>query len=254
MNINEKVIIITGAAQGLGQTTAVSLASKGAHLALIDLNIDAIKKTQQLCINAGGDAHIYQANVANQEQVTQVFDEIILNHKEIHGLINNAGITRDAMLIKKTPEGHIIKNMSIEQWQNVIDVNLTGVFLCGQAAAVHMVEKNTKGVIINIASISKSGNIGQSNYSAAKAGVAALTVTWAKELARYGIRVAGIAPGFMATEMTQNINPKALDQLKSMIPLERMGQPQEIAHSAIYIFENDFYTGRILEIDGGMRL
>ncbi|MCB1663557.1 MAG: SDR family oxidoreductase, partial [Pseudomonadales bacterium] len=182
------------------------------------------------------------------------FDQIITDFGEIHGLINNAGITRDALLVKVDKEGNVRRGMDVNQWQSVIDVNLTGVFLCGQEAAIRMIEKGTKGLIINICSISRAGNMGQSNYSAAKSGVASMTVTWAKELARYGIRVAGIAPGFTKTEMTESMKPEALEKLVAMIPLRRMGDPDEIAHSAIYLFENDFYTGRVMEIDGGMRL
>ena len=128
------------------------------------------------------------------------------------------------------------------------------MFLGTREVAAKMVELGSTGLIINISSISRAGNMGQSNYSAAKAGVAALTVTWAKELARYGIRVAGIAPGFIETDMTAGMKPEALEKMTSGIPLKRMGKPEEIAHSAAYLFENEYYTGRILELDGGIRL
>ncbi len=133
-------------------------------------------------------------------------------------------------------------------------VNLTGVFLCTREVAAKMIELKSQGAIVNISSISRAGNMGQANYSAAKAGVAADTVVWAKELARYGIRVAGVAPGFIETEMTLSMKPEALDKMTAGIPLRRMGKPEEIAHSVAYIFENDYYTGRILELDGGLRL
>lgn len=255
MELHSKVIVITGGGQGLGRGMAVSLAGKGAKLALIDLDQANLDETIRLCQDAGSIAKGYTANVTNQEEVVSAFDQIIADHGEIHGLINNAGITRDAMLIRVNKEdGSIKRGMSLAQWQSVIDVNLTGVFICGQEAAIRMIEKGTKGLIINICSISKAGNMGQSNYSAAKSGVASMTVTWAKELARYDIRVAGIAPGFTATDMTKSMKPEALEKLVSMIPLRRMGDPNEIAHSAVYLFENDFYTGRVMEIDGGMRL
>lgn len=254
MDLHNKIIVITGGGQGLGRDMAVSLAAKGAKLALIDLSQENLDESIRLCEEAGSEAKGYIANVAKQEDVVSAFDQIIADFDEIHGLINNAGITRDALLVKVDKEGNVRKGMDLSQWQSVLDVNLTGVFLCGQEAAVRMIEKGTKGLIVNICSISKAGNMGQSNYSAAKSGVASMTVTWSKELARYGIRVAGIAPGFMNTEMTQAIKPEALEKLVSMIPLRRMGDPAEIAHSAIYLFENDFYTGRVMEIDGGMRL
>ena len=153
-------------------------------------------------------------------------------------------------MLLKVKDGEITK-MSLAQWQAVIDVNLTGVFLCTREVAAKMVELNNQGAIINISSISRAGNVGQTNYSAAKA---AATVTWAKELARYGIRVAGIAPGFIETEMTLGMKPEALEKMTSFIPLKRMGKVGEIAHSAAYIFENDYYSGRILELDGGLRI
>ncbi len=136
----------------------------------------------------------------------------------------------------------------------MIDVNLTGVFLCTREAAARMVETDSQGVIVNISSISHSGNMGQTNYTAAKAGVAAMTVTWAKELSRYGIRVGAIAPGFIHTEMTASMKPEALEKMAAGIPLKRLGEPDEIAHSALYIFENDYFTGRMIECDGGLRI
>ena len=161
-------------------------------------------------------------------------------------------IRRDGLLLK-VKDG-VMTKMSLAQWQAVIDVNLTGVFLCTREVAAKMIELNQQGAIINISSISRAGNVGQTNYSAAKAGVAAATVTWAKELARYGIRVAGIAPGFIETEMTLGMKPEALEKMTAGIPLKRMGKVEEIAHSAAYIFENDYYSGRILELDGGLRI
>jgi 3-oxoacyl-[acyl-carrier protein] reductase len=168
-------------------------------------------------------------------------------------LINNAGITRDALMLK-FKDGERLSRMSLENWQAVIDVNLTGVFLCTRAAAEQMVAAEQGGLIINISSISRGGNMGQSNYSAAKAGVTAMTVTWAKEFARYGIRVNTISPGFIGTEMVRSMKPEALSKLQAMIPAGRIGEPDEIAHSVQFLVENDFVNGRNIEIDGGMRL
>ena len=254
MDLNNKVIVITGGGQGLGRAMALSLAKKGAKLALVDLSQESLDETIAQCEAAGSEAKGYITNVSNEEDVIATFDKIVSDFGAIHGLINNAGITQDALLIKANKEGVVENRMSLAQWQAVLDVNLTGVFLCGREAATKMIETGTKGLIINICSISKAGNMGQSNYSAAKSGVAAMTVTWAKELARYGIRAAGIAPGFIRTEMTDAIKQEAREKLVNMIPLRRMGNPEEIAHSAIYLFENDFYNGRVLEMDGGMRL
>ena len=136
----------------------------------------------------------------------------------------------------------------------MVAVDLKGVFLCAREAAVHMIEGGHGGVILNISSISRAGNVGQTNYSAAKAGVAAMTVTWAKELARYNIRVAGIAPGFCDTRMVAKIPAKILDRIISTIPLRRLAEPADIARAALFILQNDYYDGRVLELDGGLRL
>ncbi len=196
------------------------------------------RRRRRACKAKGVEARAYLCNVANEEQVTHMVAQVAEDFGAIHGLINNAGILRDGLLLK-VKDGEMTK-MSLAQWQAVIDVNLTGVFLCTREVAAKMVELNNSGAIINISSISRAGNVGQTNYSAAKAGVAAATVTWAKELARYGIRVAGIAPGFIETEMTLGMKPEALEKMTAGIPLKRMGKPEEIAHSAAYIFENDY--------------
>ncbi len=147
-----------------------------------------------------------------------------------------------------------MSKMSLAQWQSVIDVNLTGVFLCTREVAAKMIELQNEGAIINISSVSRAGNIGQANYSAAKAAVAADTVVWARELARYGIRVAGVAPGFIETEMVASMKPEALQRMTDVIPLKRLGKPKEIAHAIAFLLENEYFTGRILELDGGVRL
>jgi len=144
--------------------------------------------------------------------------------------------------------------LSLEQWQQVIDINLTGVFLCGREAATSMIRNDKGGVIINISSISRAGNVGQSNYAAAKAGVAALTTTWARELARYKIRSAAIAPGVFETEMVASLKPEAHERITSAVPLARTGSVEELAHAVQFIIENDYLSGRIVELDGGLRL
>jgi 3-oxoacyl-[acyl-carrier protein] reductase len=165
-------------------------------------------------------------------------------------LINNAGIIRDALLVK-AKDGQIAGKMSLAQWQAVIDVNLTGVFLCGREAAERMIRFRNGGVIINISSVSRHGNAGQSNYSAAKAGVVALTVVWAKELARHGIRAAAIAPGGVRTEILATMRPDMLEKLIAPVPLKRLAEPAEIADAAAFIVRNEFFTGRCIDIDGG---
>lgn len=253
MDINNKVIVITGGAQGLGLSMAKIMAAQGAKLALVDLSEEKLATAAQECKAVGGDAKGYQANVADEKDVEALFNKIVADFGCVDVLINNAGITRDGLMIK-AKDGEIVKRMSLQEWQSVIDVNLTGVFLCGREAATKMIENNTQGVIINIASLSKAGNMGQTNYSAAKAGVDAMTVTWAKELSRYGIRTGGIAPGFIATEMVASMKPEALEKLSAGIPLKRLGKPEEIGITAKYIIENDYFNGRTIEMDGGMRI
>lgn len=253
MDIKGKTIVITGGGRGLGRAMAETFAQQGANLALLDLNAESLKASAELCQQAGAKANTYIANVADEQQVEEAFAKIKADFGQIDGLINNAGIIRDGLLVKYK-DGQIEKRMTLAQWQTVMDVNLTGVFLCGREAATHMIERGNPGVIINISSVSRAGNIGQSNYSAAKAGVAAMAVTWAKELARYNIRSAAIAPGFIHTEILDAMKPDALDKMAAGIPLKRIGKPEEIAQSALFIFENDYFTGRVIETDGGIRL
>ncbi|MFB1015297.1 MAG: SDR family NAD(P)-dependent oxidoreductase, partial [Alteromonadaceae bacterium] len=188
MNIKNKVIVITGGGQGLGRAMAVELAQSGAKLALIDLNEEQLQTTVKLIEQLGSTAKYYLANVTNEKEVEEIFEKINQDFDGFDGLINNAGVLRDGMLVK-AKDGVVTKKMSLSQFQSVIDVNLTGVFLCGREAAIHMIEQKRKGVIINMSSIARGGNIGQTNYAASKAGVVAMTTTWARELGRHGIRV-----------------------------------------------------------------
>jgi 3-oxoacyl-[acyl-carrier protein] reductase len=253
MDLKDKTIVVTGAARGLGQKMAEAVAAQGAKLALVDLDKATLDKTADLCVKAGGKAKKYAANVAEEAAVTSLFDTVREDFGSVDGLINNAGTNRDALFVK-AKDGKVLSKMSLADFNAVIAVDLVGVFLCGREAAIHMVEGGRGGVIINISSISRAGNIGQTNYSAAKAGVAAMTVTWAKELARHRIRVAAIAPGFCDTAMVAKMKAPILEKIVSTIPLKRLGRPEEIARSALYILQDDFYTGRVLEVDGGMRV
>jgi len=246
--------VITGGARGLGGAMATRLAAAGAKLALVDLDNDALESMAATCLEGGaGDVKTYKANVAREDDVVALFDKVAEDFGALDGLVNNAGITRDAMLLKYK-DGEQVAKMSLEQWQAVIDVNLTGVFLCGREAAAKMIELGSKGCIINISSISRAGNMGQTNYSAAKAGVQAMAVVWAKELARYGIRAAAIAPGFIGTEMVMSMKPEAREKIESMIPARRVGDPDEIARAVQFIFENDYFSGRCIDVDGALRL
>jgi 3-oxoacyl-[acyl-carrier protein] reductase len=232
---------------------AEAVASRGANVALVDVDHLKMKDTMCLCSKTGSKVKDYAADVTDEHAVVALFDSLRKDFGSVDGMINNAGITSDALLVK-VQDGKVQKKMSLEDFHRVIAVDLRGVFLCGREAAAHMIEGGSGGVIINVSSISRAGSVGQTNYSAAKAGVAAMTVTWAKELARHHIRVAGIAPGFCDTRMVAKIPPKLLDRIISTIPLKRLARPEEIAGAALFILENDYYSGRILEIDGGLRL
>ena len=254
MDIKGKTIVVTGAARGIGRALAEEFAAHGANRALVDMTAADLAESQAACAAHGVTARAYGANVANEAQVIATFDAILADFGRFDGIVNNAGILRDALVVK-AKDGVVTGKMSLEQWQAVIDVNLTGVFLCGREAAERMIRAgNGGGVIINISSISRAGNAGQSNYAAAKAGVATLAVVWARELARYGIRSAAIAPGFTRTPILDAMKPEMLEKMVAPVPLRRLGEPGEIAHAARFIFESDFFTGRVIELDGGLRL
>ncbi len=154
----------------------------------------------------------------------------------------------------KVEDGRVTKKMTLADWQAVIDVNLTGVFLCGREAAAIMATGDYPACIINVSSLAAKGNMGQTNYSATKAGVIAMTVTWAKELGPYGIRSAAIAPGFVSTPILEGMKQSALEKLIRRVPLQRLAQPEEIAEAVEFIFQNDYFSGRVLELDGGLRI
>ncbi|MDH4007152.1 MAG: SDR family oxidoreductase [Desulfuromonadales bacterium] len=252
MNVENNVFVVTGGARGLGFSIAENLASGRGKLALVDMNKEGLDQAAAALQEYNVEVRCYVANVAVEEEVIALFDNIQKDFGQIDGLINNAGITRDALLVKRK-NGETTK-MSLQAWQQVIDVNLTGVFLCGREAAAKMVEAGKGGVIVNISSVCRDGNIGQSNYSAAKAGVSALTATWGKELSRFGVRVGAVAPGFVNTEMVKTIPEPVLEKLKELIPLRRLAEPDEIAHTVRYVIENEYFTTRTIAIGGGMQV
>jgi 3-oxoacyl-[acyl-carrier protein] reductase len=253
MQLTHKTVAITGGGRGIGRALAERFGRDGAQVALLDVNAADLETTRSALEAAGVVARSYQVNVAVEEEVVAAMDRIVADFGGLDVMVNNAGILRDALLVK-AKDGAIVGKMSLAQWQAVIDVNLTGVFLCGREAAERMIRRGSGGVIINISSISRHGNAGQTNYSAAKAGVAALTVVWARELARYGIRTGTIAPGGVRTEILASMRPDMLEKLVTPVPLQRLGEPEEIAAAAAFIVSNDFFTGRCIDIDGGFRV
>ena len=246
-------MVVTGGGRGIGRSIALRLASQGANLALLDLNAADLESTVALCAAESVQARGYGVNVADEAEVCAAMARVAADFGRLDGLVNNAGVLSDALLVK-VKDGAVVGRMSMEQWNAVIAVNLSGVFLCAREAAAWMIEFGNGGVIVNISSISRAGNAGQSNYSAAKAGVESMSVVWAKELARYGIRVGAVAPGFTQTDILASMRPDMLDRLTAPVPLKRLGRPEEIAHAVLFIFENDFFTGRCLDVDGGLRL
>jgi 3-oxoacyl-[acyl-carrier protein] reductase len=255
MELKDKVIVVTGGGRGLGRAMALELASQGAKLALADLSPEDLDITVGLCMEKGVEARAYVCNVAKEDEVEQMFKDVVADFGTLSGLVNNAGVTRDGLFLKVDREtGKVAKKMSMDQWNLVMDVNLTGTFLCAREAAAQMIDLGVEGCIINISSISRSGNMGQTNYTATKAGVEAMAVTWAKELARYKIRAASIAPGYIGTEMVMSMKPEALDKIAAGIPAKRLGKPEEIAKTVTFILENDYISGRCFEVDGGLRI
>jgi len=247
MEIKGKKVIITGAARGIGKQMALDLLALGAKPYVLDVvqeNLDILKK------ETGIPGKVL--DVTNEKDVVAFFESYGAENGAANVLINNAGITMDGIFVSK--KGDEIKKMQLNAWQKVVDVNLTGVFLCGREAAALMAKQGVQGLIINISSVSRAGNFGQTNYSATKAGVAAMTVTWAKELAKAGIRVAAIAPGYIRTEMTDKIDQKIKDKITAQIPSGRFGEMKEISQTVKFIIECDYVNGRVLEIDGGLRI
>ena len=253
MQLDGKLVAITGSARGIGRSMALAFAQKRANLALIDLNAEDLAQTRALCESAGVRAATYVCNITHEQEVESTLDQVVGDFGRLDVMINNAGITKDALLVK-VQDGKVINKMSMDQWRAVIDVNLTGVFLGAREAAARMITLGNGGVIISTSSISRAGNMGQSNYSATKAGVVSMTVVWAKELARYGIRTGAIAPGFTRTEILDTMKPEMIERAVNAVPLRRMAEPAEMAHAAIFIAENDYFSGRVIEVDGGQRL
>lgn len=253
MQLQGKTVVITGGGRGIGRQMASSFAAKGANIAVCDLNQADLDQTVADCKSKGVTARSYLMNVSKEAEVIATMDAIARDFGSLDVLLNNAGITRDGLLIK-VKDGAIVGKMSLDNWQLVIDVNMTGVFLCGREAAERMIKFGKGGVIINISSVSRHGNAGQTNYSATKAGVAAIAEVWGKELARFNIRTGAIAPGFTRTEILSAMRPEVLEKMLSVVPLRRLGEASEIANTAIFIVENDFFTARCIDVDGGVVL
>jgi 3-oxoacyl-[acyl-carrier protein] reductase len=242
--LQEQVAIVTGASRGIGRATAIELAKYGAKVVVnYARSSNAANEVVKMILDNGGEAITLQADVSQADEVDNLIQETLNKYSRIDILVNNAGITQDTLMMR----------MKLEQWQAVIDLNLTGVFLCTKAVTKTML-KQRSGRIINIASVAgQMGNPGQANYSAAKAGVIGMTKTVAKELASRGVTVNAVAPGFIATDMTHDL--KGEEEVLKMIPLGRYGNPEEIAGMIRFLAADPaaaYITGQTFNVDGGM--
>lgn len=248
MRLKDKVSLITGGAAGIGKATAVRFAEEGAKVVICDL-VD--EKGQQVAQSIGGD--YYHVNVADRVAVQAWVAVVVEKYGRVDVLVNNAGILRDGLFIK-VKDGELVKEMSEDQFDLVIDVNLKGVFNCAQAVAPVMIRQGG-GVILNATSIvGLDGNFGQTNYVASKAGVIGMTKVWSRELGRYHIRVNAIAPGFTLTEMVRQMPKNILEGMIARIPMGRMGEPVDIANAYLFLASDDasYISGVTLRVDGGI--
>jgi len=251
MRVKDKVVIITGAGSGIGKETSLLFAKHGAKVVVTDIDEKAGKETVDEIIKIlaedpdnKGDTFFAKLDISNRDQIKQVTQDIINRYGKIDILINNAGIVQDALVTKMTEE----------QWDKVIGIDLEGPFHMIRAVVNTMIEHGT-GVIINVSSIvGIYGNVGQTNYSAAKAGLIGMTKTLAKELGRKGIRVNAVAPGFVQTHMTEKVPEKILEMMKEKTPLKRLGQPTDVANVLLFLASDDacFINGAVIPIDGGL--
>lgn len=246
MRLHNQVAIITGGANGIGYAAVERFAKEGAKVVLADYDEATGKEAASKLRDSGFDVTFVQVDVANRESAQQLIDITVETYGGIDILINNAGITRDAMLAKMEPS----------DFQQVLDVNLTGVFNCTQSALPHLIAKG-KGKIINTSSVSGVyGNVGQTNYAASKAAVIGMTKSWAKELGRKGINVNAVAPGFTRTAMVEKMPENIIEQMKSIVALQRLGVPKDIANAYLFLAssESDYVSGHVLHVDGGIMM
>lgn len=246
MRLDGKTAIVTGGARGIGFAVARRYVQEGARVALWDVLEEQLDEAKRRLEAEGGVVMACTVNVTRADEVARAMDRVEAQLGPVDIMVNNAGITRDAMLHR----------MEEAQWDAVVDVNLKGVFLCGREAAIRMRERG-RGVILNTSSVvGLYGNVGQTNYAATKAGVVAMTRTWARELGGKGVRVNAVAPGYILTEMVQAVPEKILDGIKEKAPLKRLGQPEDIAAAFAYLASDDagFVTGHVLSVDGGLTL
>jgi len=253
MQLQDMKIIVTGGASGMGREFALSLAGAGAAVTVADLNEEAMQDVVATAADLPGTIHAIRCNVAEEDDVVQLIQGAHEAMGGLNGLINNAGIFRDGLLVKKDRETGAIKKMSLKNWNAVIAVDLTGPFLCTREFAAKCIETGTpSAVVVNISSVARHGNRGQTNYSAAKAGLVADTKLWGLELAKHGIRVGAIAPGFVQTPILDGMRPEVLEGMLKAVPLRRTALPSEVFQAVRFVIECDYFTGRCIDLDGGL--
>ena len=246
MNLKDLKIIVTGAAQGMGAHFAGKLIEAGAQVAAGDVNEAGLA-----ALPAG--VHRRRLDVSNEADVVAFVTWAREAMGGLNGLVNNAGIIRDGLLVKRDRTTGAVTRFPTESWNAVLGVNLTGATWMVRETVAQMVETESRpGVIVNLSSISRFGNRGQSNYVAAKAALAANTVTWAREFAQYGVRVGAVAPGMIETPMTQGMNQKARDALVAAVPCGRVGLPEDIWLAVKFVLECDYFNGATVDVNGGL--
>lgn len=251
MKLSDAKAIVTGAAGGLGGAFALELAREGALVTAGDTNAAGLRKLAADAEGLPGQIFVAKLDITDEESVSGFIATAAERMEGLNVLINSAGIARDGLLVSQGEDGEL-KRLPLAQWRKVVDVNLTGQFLMARELAAHVIQNGVRdAVIVNLSSIARAGNPGQSNYSASKAGLDACTRTWSLELARYGIRVGGVAPGVTETGFLEGFSEEALARLKAGIPLGRLGRPEDVWRAVRFILEDDFFTGRTVEIDGG---
>jgi 3-oxoacyl-[acyl-carrier protein] reductase len=248
-----KVVVVTGAAAGIGRVTALGFAAEGAKVAAWDV----VEKDAEALVSslrkAGGDGMFQKVDVTSALEVEAAVAAVVANWGAVNVLVNNAGILRDGLLVKYK-DGALVSTMSDEQFDSVIRVNLKGVFVCTRAVVPRMVAAGG-GVILNASSVvGLYGNFGQTNYAATKAAVISMTQTWARELGKHNIRVNAVAPGFIATEMVQQMPSKVLESMVAKTPVGRMGRPEDIADAYVWLASDhaSFVHGTCISVDGGI--
>ncbi len=254
MRLEEAKMIVTGAAQGLGAHFAKRLCEAGASVMAGDVNEAGLAALEADCRGLAGKLFVARLDVAKEQETASFVDVAHERMGGLTGLVNNAGILRDGLLVKVDREtGKAIK-LGRDQWQQVIDVNLTGATWMVRDTVAKMVDTGQRGVIVNMSSIARHGNRGQSNYAAAKAALATNTKTWSLEFAKLGVRVGAIAPGMVETPMTQGMNQKARDALVAAIPVGRIGLPEDIWLAVRFVIECEYFNGRTIDVDGGLAM